>query len=61
VLAEPAQPPDGPVTYADLVVTFLKLYDPEEWPLLAERLQQLDTLTSPAVGVPPVLRRAVDG
>ena len=48
LLAEPAQLPDGPVTYADLVgFTFLSLYDPEEWPLLAELLQQLDTLTRP--------------
>jgi pimeloyl-ACP methyl ester carboxylesterase len=48
LLAEPAQLPDGPVTYADLVAfTFLSLYDTEEWPLLAELLQQLDTLTRP--------------
>jgi pimeloyl-ACP methyl ester carboxylesterase len=48
LLGEPAQLPDGPVTYADLVgFTFLSLYDPEEWPLLAELLQQLDTLTRP--------------
>jgi pimeloyl-ACP methyl ester carboxylesterase len=38
----------GPVTYADLVAfTFLSLHDTDEWPLLAESLQQLDTLTRP--------------
>jgi pimeloyl-ACP methyl ester carboxylesterase len=54
LLAEPAQLPDGqggtvPFTYADLVATTLgALYDPSTWPALAEFLQELDTLTSPA-------------
>jgi len=48
LLVEPAQLPDGPVTYNDLVnTTFLAMYDPATWPALAEYLQQLDTLTSP--------------
>jgi pimeloyl-ACP methyl ester carboxylesterase len=54
LLAEPAQLPDGqggtvPFTYADLVVvTLVSLYSPSNWPPLAEFLQELDTLTSPA-------------
>jgi pimeloyl-ACP methyl ester carboxylesterase len=54
LLAEPAQLPDGqggtvPFTYADLVGTTLgAMYDPSTWPSLAEFLQELDTLTSPA-------------
>jgi pimeloyl-ACP methyl ester carboxylesterase len=48
LLAEPIQLPAGPFTYAHLVgYTFLALYDPETWPLLAEVLQELDLLTSP--------------
>jgi pimeloyl-ACP methyl ester carboxylesterase len=59
LLAEPAQLPDGPVTYADLIgFTFLSLYDPEEWPLLAELLQQLDTLTRPQAAA--AARQALD-
>jgi pimeloyl-ACP methyl ester carboxylesterase len=46
LLANPAQTPDGPVGYADLVyATLLALQDPAAWPELAERLQQLDSLT----------------
>jgi pimeloyl-ACP methyl ester carboxylesterase len=52
LLANPAQtPPDGPVTYADLVGRTLDaMEDPAEWPGLADTLQQLDTLTRPQVG-----------
>jgi pimeloyl-ACP methyl ester carboxylesterase len=46
LLDNPAQTPDGPVTYADLVVfTLSALTDPAAWPGLAETLQQLDSLT----------------
>jgi pimeloyl-ACP methyl ester carboxylesterase len=46
LLANPVQTPDGPVGYADLVyATLLALQDPAAWPELAERLQQLDSLT----------------
>ena len=46
LLANPAQTPDGPVGYADLVYATLRaLQDPPAWPELAERLQQLDSLT----------------
>ena len=54
LIAEPAQLPDGqggtvPFTYNDLVGTTLgAMYDPSSWPELAELLQELDTLTSPA-------------
>jgi len=54
LIAEPAQLPDGeggtvPFTYNDLVATTLgAMYDPSSWPDLAELLQELDTLTSPA-------------
>jgi hypothetical protein len=38
-----------PFTYNDLVATTLgAMYDPSSWPELAELLQELDTLTSPA-------------
>jgi pimeloyl-ACP methyl ester carboxylesterase len=46
LLANPAQTPHGPVGYADLVYATLRaLQDPAGWPELAERLQQLDSLT----------------
>jgi len=54
LIAEPAQLPDGqggtvPFTYNDLVGTTLgAMYDASSWPDLAELLQELDTLTSPA-------------
>jgi pimeloyl-ACP methyl ester carboxylesterase len=48
LLANPAQTPDGPVGYADLVhATLRALQDPTQWPGLAEQLQQLDSLTHP--------------
>jgi len=38
-----------PFTYNDLVgTTLVAMYDPSSWPDLAELLQELDTLTSPA-------------
>jgi pimeloyl-ACP methyl ester carboxylesterase len=47
LLANPAQTPDGPVTYADLVGgTLDAMKDPAEWPDLADTLQQLDSLTA---------------
>ena len=46
LVANPVQTPDGPVGYADLVyATLLALQDPAAWPELAQRLQQLDSLT----------------
>jgi pimeloyl-ACP methyl ester carboxylesterase len=56
LLANPAQTPDGPVGYADLVyATLLALQDPAAWPELAERLQQLDSLTRhPTAAATPV-------
>jgi len=46
LLANPVQTPDGPVGYADLVYATLQaLQDPAAWPELAERLQELDSLT----------------
>jgi pimeloyl-ACP methyl ester carboxylesterase len=49
LLANPVQTPAGPVGYADLVyATLLALQDPAAWPGLAERLQQLDSLTNPS-------------
>ena len=46
LLANPVQTPDGPVGYADLIyATLLALQDPAAWPELAQRLQQLDSLT----------------
>ena len=48
LLAKPAELPDGPFTYADLVAsTFAALYVPELWWLHAEFLQELDTMTRP--------------
>ena len=59
LLVEPAQLPDGPVTYNDLVnAVFLAMYDPATWPALAELLQQLDTRTSPAAAA--AARQALD-
>jgi pimeloyl-ACP methyl ester carboxylesterase len=49
LLANPVQTPDGPVGYADLVYETLRaLQDPVAWPGLAQWLQQLDNVTSPA-------------
>jgi pimeloyl-ACP methyl ester carboxylesterase len=54
LLANPVQTPDGPVGYADLVyATLLALQDPAAWPGLAERLQQLDSLTNPSAAARP--------
>ena len=53
LLEEPVQLPDDqggtfPFTYADLVVTALgAMYSPQEWPFLAEFLQQLWDLAQP--------------
>ena len=55
LLANPAQTPDGPVTYADLVARTLDaMEDPATWPGLADTLQQLDSMTRPQVGAATV-------